>query len=159
MSTKKRPFIIFIHVAFLSIFIISAVPIPSAEAGWADLVKKELFKQPRTLRGVVFLDNYISNATVSLYDLSGVLFHAEQNATAVDGSFSITCPLPESFKIVITGGRLEGELFSHEVVRIIAHFYEWDYYKVNGITTLIAKRLRNINLPKCGSILTFTCRA
>jgi hypothetical protein len=139
MSTKKRPFIIFIQVALLSIFIISAFPIPPAEAGWSDLVKKELFKQPRTLKGVVFLDNDISNATVSIYDLSGSLLHVEQNATAKDGSFAITCPLPESFKIVVTGGSLGGESFSHEVVRIIPHFYEWDEYKVNAITTLMAR--------------------
>ena len=102
-------------------------------------MKKELFKQPRTLKGVVFLDNDISNATVSIYDLWGSLLHVEQNATAEDGSFTITCPLPESFKIVVTGGSLGGESFSHEVVRIIPHFYEWDEYKVNAITTLMAR--------------------
>jgi len=136
---RKKGSCMMILLAFLSIFMISAFPLPSAEAGWSDLVKKELFKQPRTLKGVVFLDNDISNATVSIYDLSGSLLHVEQNATAKDGSFAITCPLPESFKIVVTGGSLGGELFSHEVVRIIPHFYEWDKYKVNAITTLMAR--------------------
>jgi len=139
MYMKKRHFPLLIHLAFLLYFFISAFPIPSAEAGWSDLVKKELFKQPRTLNGVVFLDNDISNATVSIYDLWGSLLHGEQNATAEDGSFTITCPLPESFKIVVTGGSLGGESFSHEVVRIIPHFYEWDEYKVNAITTLMAR--------------------
>lgn len=136
---KKRHFPLLIHLAFLLYFFISAFPLPSAEADWSDLVKKELFKQPRTLNGVVFLDNDISNATVSIYDLWGSLLHVEQNATAEDGSFTITCPLPESFKIVVTGGRLGGESFSYEVVRIIPHFYEWDEYKVNAITTLMAR--------------------
>lgn len=138
MSARKRSLAVAL-VGLLSVLTASAVPTPSAAVGSADLVKPLPSWPRRTLRGVAYLDNDVSKATVSIFTRSGRLLYSKQDATAEDGSFEITYPLPSSFKIVITDGSLEGAPFSHDLERFIPAFEESAYYKVNAITTLMAR--------------------
>ena len=122
-----------------------------ASADWAGLVRDDLFmQQPRTLKGKAFLDHPISGATVRIYDRSGGLLYSVSSATGADGSFSITRPFPESFKVVINGGFIGGEAFVHEISAFIPKFdegplypsypYHINYpYKINAVTTLLTK--------------------
>lgn len=140
MGGEKRRFVNLIQMlTILVTFLITAVPLTSMAAGWADLVKDELYKNPRTLEGKAFLDHPITGATVRIYDRSGSLLHSVDSATGENGSFSITRPLPETFWIVIADGWMDGEPFDHDVRRYIRLFTERDYYKVNAVTTLMAE--------------------
>ena len=140
MGRENKRLINFIQVLIILVpFLITAVPLTSMAAGWADLVKDELYKNPRTLEGKAFLDHPITGATVRIYDRSGSLLYSVDSATGENGSFSITRPLPETFWIVIADGWMDGEPFDHDVRRYIRLFTERDYYKVNAVTTLMAE--------------------
>lgn len=141
MGRENKHFINFIQVLILLVpFLIAAVPMPLTAADWGDSVKDKLLKKhPRTLKGKVFLDHPITGATVRIYDRSGSLLYFVDSATGENGSFSITRPLPETFRIVITDGWMDGEPFDHDVRRYIRLFNERDYYKVNAVTTLMAE--------------------
>lgn len=141
MGGENKRFINFIQVLILLVpFLISAVPMPLTAADWGDSVKDKLLKKPpRTLKGKVFLDHPITGATVQIYDRSGSLLYSVDSATGENGSFSITRPLPETFRIVITDGWMDGEPFDHDVRCYIPLFNEGDYYKVNAVTTLMAE--------------------
>ena len=141
MGRENKRLINFIQVLIILVpFLIAAVPVTLMAADWGDSVKDKLLKKyPRTLKGKVFLDHPITGATVQIYDRSGSLLYSVDSATGENGAFSITRPLPETFRIVITDGRMDGEPFDHDVRRYIPQFNEEDHYKVNAVTTLMAE--------------------
>lgn len=141
MNQANRYFIHALKMLILFSAILTLAPTASvAAAGWADLVKSNIYKEnPRTLKGKAFLDKPIVDATVLIYDQSGALLCHTDSRTGEDGSFSLTQPLPKSFLVVIRDGLLDGEIFDHEVTRYINDFNEDKFYKINAITTLTAE--------------------
>jgi|GEM_PF-1511897 len=143
MNTKFRYTIkvFWLPAVLVAYFAFFALPVAPA-ANWGDLVKDKLcMTLPRTLEGKVFLDGPISGATIRIYDREGFFLKEVDSATGKDGSFSLTCPLPESFKVVTSGGWKGGEPFDHEITRYVDKFDEAASYKVNAITTLAAAYL------------------
>jgi hypothetical protein len=140
MDLKSRHVIKrFLVSAILTAFFLSSVPFSVSAAGWGSLVKDKLcMTVSRTLEGRVFLDKPISEATIRIYDRGGLFLYETNEATGKDGSFSLTCPLPESFKIVVTGGLRGDDPFEHEISRYIEKFDETALYKVNAVTTLVS---------------------
>jgi len=125
--------------AILAAFFLSFLPSAAPAASWGDLIKDRLcMSVPRMIEGRVFLDEAISGATIRIYNRDGLFLREANAATGEDGSFSLTCPLPESFKIVISGGLKGDEPFEHEISRYIENFDETTSYKVNAVTNLVS---------------------
>ncbi len=127
-------------IIFLFVILITAPPLTTMAANWADLVKHKIYMDnPRTLNGKAFLNLPIVDATVLIYDQSGTLISSADFRTGEDGSFSLTQPLPESFSVIVTDGWLNGEPFGHDVSCYINNFKEDDSYRISAVTTIIAE--------------------
>ncbi|MCG2776425.1 MAG: 6-bladed beta-propeller [Desulfobacterales bacterium] len=106
---------------------------------WHVMQTEEQPKVTSIVRGNVALDEPIVDATISIYGLDGNKISEEKESTHPSGFFMVEVKsLPDNFKIVATGGTLDGEPFEGAVVRHVRDFNESTYYNLNAITTLIA---------------------
>jgi len=99
-----------------------------------------------TISGIVYLDEPIVEATISVYDFNGVKIFEEEEATHVTGSFVINVSWginhwsdvpPDAFRIVATGGTVNNTTFIGEIARTVYNDEERDYYDLNAISTLV----------------------
>ncbi|MFZ3048244.1 MAG: hypothetical protein WA151_20205, partial [Desulfatirhabdiaceae bacterium] len=97
----------------------------------------------RTLKGKAFLTGPIVGATVQICNRRGECLYSFDSATGEDGRFSITCPLPQSFRVVISKGNMAGVPFSEALSSPIRWFDETQTYKINAITTLVDEYMKN----------------
>lgn len=142
MRKSKMIFRFFIRRAvFLWIIVFSALSASSLEGGWSDDVREEILRrrEPITIQGVAYLCSPVSGAAVEIYDRHGYPIPSGGGTTGEDGSFSITCSAPESFRIVVSGGTVNGEPFEHDLRCFVPDFREGEFQRVNALTTLMAK--------------------
>ena len=96
------------------------------------------------LKGTATFGRPIIDATVRIYDLDGRKLSEEFHATSENGAFMVGMhstlmrPLPDEYKIVVSGGTLGGEPFHDQLVRIIHDFDESLWYHVNEVTSLVS---------------------